>query len=91
MTREASPLRARPADRASPFTLTPVIFLFLAQTEEDGGNKLFVCPQEAALQASGPRAHPGDHAAGELGGNISSCLHSRRGAAKARIHVQVAL
>lgn len=64
---------------------------FLAQTEEDGRNKLPVRSQEAALEARGPRAHQGDHAAGEPGGNISSCLHSRGGAAQTRFHVQVVL
>lgn len=64
---------------------------FLAQTEEDGGNKLPVRSQKAALQARGPRAHQGDHAAGEPGGNFSGCLHSRGGAAQARFHMQVAL
>lgn len=47
--------------------------------------------QEAAFKARGPRAHQGDHAAGEPGGNISSCLHSRGGAAQTRFHVQVVL
>lgn len=61
----------------------------LLQSEEDGGNQLPVCAQEAAFEARRPGAHQGDHAEGEPRGDISGRLHSRSGSAQTRVHVQV--
>lgn len=59
------------------------------QREEDGGDQLPVCPQEATLQAGGSSLDPRDNPAGPPGGHFPSCLHCRRGVAKACWHLQV--
>uniref|UniRef100_A0A8D0NTR8 Glycylpeptide N-tetradecanoyltransferase n=1 Tax=Sus scrofa TaxID=9823 RepID=A0A8D0NTR8_PIG len=62
--------------------------IHIYDTEEDGGDQLPLCPQEAALQESSSSPDPGDNPAGSPGGHLPSCLHCRGGITKARWHLQ---
>ena len=52
------------------FTVRYVLNIPL-QDREDGGDKLPVRAQAAAVQAPRPRPHQGDHAQGQLQGTLS--------------------
>lgn len=79
----------REAWRADSLPPPPFFPFAPLQSEEDGGDQLLVCPQEAAFEARRSGAHQRDHAEGEPRGDISGRLHSRSGSAQTCVYVQV--
>lgn len=71
------------------FTAPPFFPFAPLQSEEDGGDQLLVCAQEAAFEARRSGAHQRDHTEGEPRGDISGSLHSRSGSAQTCVYVQV--